>query len=262
MGRELSHAEVNDLLGAYALDALDPGEHEAVDSHVQGCPACLAEVAEHREVVGLLTPGWARPPAGLWEKIAASLEESPPPLDLAPVIAMKPPAAGRRAGGPAPRRFNVGVGIAAMVSVAAAAMIGFLGVRVADDRQRISDLETATPAEQLRRSADAARDDPGARTVRLASTDGQRTAEAVVLRDGTGYLLDSNLPRLPDDRTYQLWAVVGTTTISVGVLGPEPTIVPFKMAGDISALAITAEQAGGVVSSRQTPVVLGPVQTA
>jgi hypothetical protein len=37
MGRELSHAEVADLLGAYALDALEPAELQVVDRHVQGC---------------------------------------------------------------------------------------------------------------------------------------------------------------------------------------------------------------------------------
>ena len=129
MGRELSHEEITGLLGAYALDALEPGELQTVDRHVQDCKTCLAEVAEHREVAGLLTPGWAQPPAGLWEKIAASLEEVPPPLNMAPVIAMKPaqPRTAER-----PRR-SFGTGIAAMVAVAAVAMIGFLGIRVADN---------------------------------------------------------------------------------------------------------------------------------
>ncbi|MDQ4069764.1 MAG: zf-HC2 domain-containing protein, partial [Actinomycetota bacterium] len=90
MGRELTHEEATDLLGAYALDALEPAEHQEVDRHVQRCPACRAEVAEHREVAGLLTPGWEKPPPGVWGKIAASLEEAPPPLDMAPVIALKP----------------------------------------------------------------------------------------------------------------------------------------------------------------------------
>src|SRR5687767_20703 len=109
MGRELSHAEVVDLLGAYALDALEPAELQAVDRHVQGCRACRAEVAEHREVAGLLTPGWGKPPAGLWDRIATSLEEKPPPLDLAPVIAMKPPAPPRTIGAGAGRQERRGV---------------------------------------------------------------------------------------------------------------------------------------------------------
>lgn len=251
MGRELSHEEVTDLLGAYALDALDPAEHQAVERHVEGCPACRREVAEHREVAGLLTPGWGTPPARVWDRIAASLEETPPPLDLAPVVAMKP----RQAPAAKPRR-SFGAGIAAMVAVAAVAVIGFLGVRAVDDR---GELDYAAELEQ---SVDAVRADPGARTVQLASTDGRRSAEAVVLPDGTGYLVNSNLPALSRERTYQMWAVVGAAKISVGVLGPEPKIVPFKMHGDVSALAITEEMAGGVVASRQDPVVLGQLRRA
>jgi hypothetical protein len=263
MGRELSHAEVVDLLGAYALDALEPAELQAVDRHVQGCAACLAEVAEHREVAGLLTPGWAQPPAGLWDRIAASLEEAPPPLDLAPVIAMKPRTAAPLApAGSGSGRRRLGVGIAAMVAVAAVAMIGFLGVRVADDRRRLDRVTDQAYSSQLTQSVNAALADPGARKVDLVSTDGYRTAQAVVLPDGTGYLVKSNLPSLGQDRTYQLWAVVGAAKISVGVLGPEVHALPFKMDGNVSALAITEETAGGVVASRNDPVVVGKVQTA
>ena len=249
MGRELSHADVADLLGAYALDALEPAELQAVDRHVHSCPACLAEVAEHREVAGLLTPGWGAPPPGVWEKIAASLEDAPPPLDLAPVLAMKraesrgAPAARRQ-----PGRRTIGAGIAAMVAIAAVAVFGFLGLRASDD---------GPYGKQLGRSIEAALADPGSRQVNMVSPDGFRSAKAVVLPDGTGYVVESNLPALPDDRTYQLWAVIGAAKISVGVLGSEPRTVPFKMDGPVSALAITEETAGGVVASRADPVVLG-----
>jgi len=50
MGRELSHVEVVDLLGAYALDALEGDEREAVERHVAQCASCTAEIADHREV--------------------------------------------------------------------------------------------------------------------------------------------------------------------------------------------------------------------
>jgi hypothetical protein len=255
MGRELSHTDVADLLGAYALDALEPAELQAVDRHVQGCQACLAEVAEHREVAGLLTPGWSKPPPGLWDRIAASLEESPPPLDLAPVIAMKPRPPGRQA---APRR-SFGAGIAAMVAVAAVVMIGFLGFRAVDLGG--DNTPGGTYAQELQRSVNAALAAPDSRKVDLVSADGYRTVQAVVLPDGTGYLVKNNLPALADERTYQLWAVVGTSAISVGVLGPEPKIVPFKMDGAVSALAITEEGAGGVISSKKDPVVQGRIQS-
>ncbi len=261
MGRDLTHEEVTDLLGAYALDALEPAEHDAVDRHLRGCPACRAEVADHREVAGLLTPSWEKPPAGLWEKIAASLEEAPPPLDMAPVIAMKPREAGERQPERRPRR-TFALKIAAMVAAAAVAMAGFLGIRAVDDGRGGDQVAAGAHAEQLRQSLDAALEDPNARTVELASTDGRRTARAVVLPDGTGYLVNSNLPTLNSERTYQLWAVVGSSAISVGVLGPDPQVVPFKMGGNVSALAITEEVAGGVVSSRERPVVVGRLQSA
>ena len=256
MGRELSHEEVGGLLGAYALDALEPAELQTVDRHVLRCESCLAEVAQHREVAGLLTPGWAKPPAGLWDRIAASLEEAPPPLDLAPVIAMKP-ARARVADKP---RRSIGMGVAAMVAVAAVAMIGFLGIRVADDRRRIDQLAGGAHVDELRRSANAAVADPSARKVDLVSTDGYRNAQAVVLPDGTGYMVSSNLPALAVERTYQLWALVGTSRISVGVLGTEALVAPFKVGRDVWALAITDEAAGGVETTKKDPVVLGRIQ--
>jgi anti-sigma factor RsiW len=248
MGRELSHDDVADLLGAYALDALEPAELQAVDRHVHSCPSCLAEVAQHREVAGLLTPGWGAPPPGVWDKIAASLEDAPPPLDLAPVLAMKPGQSRRATAKREPSRRTIGVGIAAMVAVAAAAVFGFLGLRGSED---------GPYGKQLGRSVEAALAAPGARRVDMLSPDGFRTAKAVVLPDGTGYVVETNLPALPNDRTYQLWAVVGSAKVSVGVLGSQPKVVPFKMDGPVSALAITEETAGGVVSSRADPVVLG-----
>lgn len=258
MGRELSHVEVVDLLGAYALDALEPAELQLVDRHVQGCQACMAEVADHREVAGLLTPGWAKPPAGLWEKIAASLEEVPPPLNLAPVIAMKP-SQGRTISKP---RLGISTGIAALVAIAAVAMIGFLGIRVADDRQRITQLAGGVHADEITRSANAALADPGARKVNLVSTDGQRSAEAVVLADGTGYLVKNNLPELGAERTYQLWALVGTSRVSIGVLGQKVDVVPFKMGDSVLAIAITEENRGGVETTKKDPVVVGRIQDA
>ncbi len=259
MGRDLTHPEASELLGAYALDALDTGECEAVEAHLASCLACTTEVARHREVAGLLTPGYAVPPPGVWERISAALEEVPPPLTLAPVRA-EPPAPPSNVVPLRPRSRRIGTGIAAMVAVAAVAMIGFLGVRVSNDGRRIDELAGAqAPADQLQRSARAAVAAPDARLVELSSTDGARTAEAVLLRDGTGYLVKHNLPTLASDQTYQLWALVGTSKISVGVLGSQPDVVAFKYSGDAWALAITQEKAGGVETTRRDPVVVGRV---
>ncbi len=257
MGGELSHSEVVDLLGAYALDALEGDERAAVERHAGLCRSCMDEIVDHREVAGLLTPGWAKPPVGLWEKISAALEEVPPPLNLAPAMAMKPGAASMTTSASPPRRRNIATGVAAMIAIAAVTVVGFLGFRVADDNRLLGQLAIGQHGEELQRSVNAALAEPQARKVALRSEDGTSTAEAVVLTDGAGYLVRSNLPTLPADRTYQLWALVGTSRISVGVLGSELRISSFKMDGDVWALAITDEAAGGVESSKRNPIVLG-----
>jgi anti-sigma factor RsiW len=68
-----SHEELAELLGAYALDAVDDDEALAIEEHLAGCPRCRAEVAMHREVVAMLGNAGGVAPEGVWERIAAEL---------------------------------------------------------------------------------------------------------------------------------------------------------------------------------------------
>ena len=77
---DLSHDQIEDLLGAYALDAVEAAEQETVTAHLRTCPRCRAEVEAHREVAGMLGNAGAAAPDGLWDRIAASIEgEAPRP---------------------------------------------------------------------------------------------------------------------------------------------------------------------------------------
>ena len=259
MGRELNHTEAAALLGAYAVDALDGDELEQIERHLRDCGACQIEVAEHREVVAYLVPGSARAPEGLWDRIAGSLEEVPPPLTMpaAPVMASPAPPAPVIPIDRARRRFGPSRIGAAVAAVAAVTAIGILGLQVVDGNRRIDDLRALAPASELDRTVKAAVADPTGRRIELASTDGRLKADTVLLPDGTGYLVSSNLPELGAGRTYQLWALVGTSKVSVGVLGAQPGPAGFKAAGEAWGLAITEEMSGGVVSSSNDPVVVG-----
>ena len=54
--------EYSELLGAYALDAVDPDERDRIELHLTECPRCRAEVADHREVAAFLAqPGGSAP---------------------------------------------------------------------------------------------------------------------------------------------------------------------------------------------------------
>ena len=67
----LAHEDIQELLGAYALHAVDPDEAEVVERHLEGCPRCRAEVEGHREVATLIGNSGGDAPDGLWDRIAS-----------------------------------------------------------------------------------------------------------------------------------------------------------------------------------------------
>lgn len=249
----MTHIELEELLGAYALDAVSPEEAEAVELHLRECPRCRDEVVTHREVVALLAQVGAAAPEGVWQRIAGSLEEAPPKLDMARVVAMRP-----RAARYAPRWRTA----AAATAAVAASVIGVLGVKLVDQDRRLRTLTAAVEGRSLEDTAMAALVDSEARRVSLKALDGKLMGEAVMLSDGSGYLLRPNLPDLPADQTYQLWALVGDTRISLGVLGRESAVSAFRATTEVRALAITIEAAGGVSTTEKPPVVMGWVPDA
>jgi anti-sigma-K factor RskA len=241
-----THENVEELLGAYALDAVPEDERRLVEEHLAACEVCRTEVMEHRETAAILSGG-AAAPLGVWDRIASGLQASAPPgLQAA-------------RGGRAPRRIGRWTtGIAAAAAVAA--IVG-LGARVVEQDRLLDRVTGATQDQKLARAADAALRDPEARRVTLRSADGVVRVEGVLLPDGTGYLVRHNLRPLPPGRTYQLWALEDAAPISAGVLGPNPDVVAFSVDPRVGGLAITVENAGGVVSSENDPLAVGELQS-
>lgn len=246
MASQLTHADIQELLGAYAIDAVDAEEATVIEAHLVDCPRCRGEVAEHREAATLLSFTGASAPDGVWSRIAADLDEAPPPLAMLPQLPVRRP---------------VTRWLAAAAAVAAA-VIGVLSVQVVRQNDRIDQLASISDQHGLDQAAAAAAVTPKARTVYLQSNDGAHVVDAVVLPDGHGYLVRADLPTLGRDQTYQLWGVIGAQTISLGVLGSDPTITPFRAVGPLTSLAITAEHTGGAVAPTTSPIVQGFVTTA
>ncbi|MGH3114717.1 MAG: zf-HC2 domain-containing protein, partial [Gaiellaceae bacterium] len=144
------HEAVEDLLGAYALDAVPEDERRLVEEHLDVCEACRREVMEHRETVALLSGG-STAPAGGWDRIAAELEPSSPVTLEAGREARRP----RRI-----RRWAIGIAAAA-----AAVAIVSLGVTVVEQDRRLDRLAGASEEQALLQAAEAARRDPAARPV-------------------------------------------------------------------------------------------------
>lgn len=249
----LSHEEIEGLLGAYALDAVEPDEAEQVERHLATCPRCRSEVAGHREVAAMLGNTGADAPEGLWDRIAGQLEEEPPPMRVAvtgpatEVVSLSERRSARRA--------RIGI---AIVGAAAALAIGVLGVEVVRQQDKLDTFEEVVAEDSRARAANLALTDPDAVTADLQSVDGSVTGSVVVLPDGTGYLLAHDLSSLDGTDTYQLWGKTDSGLISLGLLGGEvDEVVPFQAGDHIDAVAITAEAAGGVVTPQSAPVVTG-----
>lgn len=248
MNFEPQHHEIEDLLGAYAINALDPDERLLVTGHLAACHACRAEVDCHHEVTALLASSEAAPD-DVWASIINALEEAPPPLDLAPVVNISE----RR-----PRSVRI---LTAVTTVAAVA-IAVLGFRLVDQDRRLDGMQTAMAAGDLRGAALAATANPAAIKVDLRSPEGPAAAQAILLPDGRGYLLADGLPGLAPDRTYQLWALIDGQRISAGTLGTQPKTAAFHASGKVAGFAVTEEQAGGVVASKHSPILVGWARSA
>ena len=223
----MTHDETMELLGAYALDAVDPDEAAAIEDHLRDCPRCRAEVAEHRETAAFLAHAGADAPDGLWTRIADS-------IDAPNVVPMTPRLEGRR--GASWSRLTT-----PLIGAAAAAVIAVLGLQVRSQGERLDEL--------------AAGSMPDVEEVVELVGDGVRVP-VLLDADGRAWLQGSALPALARGRTYQLWGKHGDELVSVAVLGREPGVVSFD-ASDYALLAITDEEAPGVVRSRRAPVAAG-----
>jgi anti-sigma factor RsiW len=240
MARRLTPDEIEGLLGAYALGAIDDDERVQVEAYVADHPAAAEELEHLQDAAVWLAVSGAPASRDLWDKISAATKPEPAPLRLP-----DRPRESRTQSWFTPRRV---LALAAALVVVLAIGIGIVVSR--DESGSQSDLAAAIAAAQFSNDA---------RRIHLETPSGDARAEAIMLRNGTGFLVSADLPKLADDRTYQLWGIDGSTVVSLGVLGPELGPSAFKFVGTPKALAITEEVAGGVGQSENPPVVSGRV---
>jgi len=259
----MTHEEISELLGAYALDATGPDERDQVEAHLAECPRCRAEVASHLEMAALLGSAGAEAPPGLWEKIAASLGTVPAsddggpqpprltgPASVVPLRSDRPPLGGRRC-----------LAAWATVVVAAAAVVAFLGVEVAQLHSQVTTLRAQMASAGLKEAELAANAAPH-RTISLALADHQPAATVIVQPTGGAFWEWSSLANLPASKTYQLWGLVSGRAVSLALVGARPDQVDyFTVQPGTTQLMVTAEPEGGTTGPT-TPVVASGVVPA
>lgn len=235
------HEQVESLLGAYALDAVDADERRLVDEHLVSCARCRTEVADHLEVAAALA-GSEPVPEGLWDRIATKIGDEPPP-DVLPLERFRPAAEARRAERAPGRRLALLVAAA----VAVAFVVGGAVFTIAEQDQEIDDL--AAKVDQAQAGSEV-------RVAELVDADGTTTVSAVVEGD-RGYVLAEGLEPLDAGLTYQLWGISDGRARSLGLLGDTPSLETFEVQEGVTTLAITRERSPGATQPTSDPLVAG-----
>lgn len=239
------HATVDELLAAWALDAVDDLERARVERHLRACGECRAQADQLLATAAALADELpAVPPrAGLRDDVLALIEatpqeELPASTDMAERTAGA--ATHDRVGAPTGgatrrghRRDRLGWRMA-VVGAAAAAVLGLAGtVAFLELGSRIGALEDdvesalALAAEDSTRTWEAAADDVRLRV--LAGDDG-----AYVLSDGLATL---------DEGSWVLWGIEDGTPVQLGMLGPGRDAVALAASpATLDAVAVSFEQ--------------------
>ncbi len=272
MDRIMSHAEVEELLGAYAVHALEADEFAVVEEHLGGCDSCTAEVERHLDAAsafGMTELEETSPDAShVWHRITTAVRAEPQqttnaisdamtdvksdvksetivaPMaasvaSIAPVLRLDAARESKRADR---SKWKIAIGSAvAAVVIAVPITLAAVG--------------TSSPS--LAALAKTAAKQSGASTVVLLDGKGTRVGDVVVTASGQGYVRADSLPILSDDKTYQLWTLDKGTPVSAGLLGTNPKVSAFSARRDVEAFAISVEPKTGSAAPTSTPVAVG-----
>ena len=229
-----------DLLEAFALDALEPAEEQAVADHVERCETCSEIVEDNWRVLGSMAesiPAVA-PPAGLRSRVMDSIDQPPVETQRVSVSRRRPARSWSRVTWVSSSRLVRQLGpvaaVLALVVVAFSVVINFQMSGEMDDvqsenlqlRQQLDQSMATTSA--LARTSDTvshmqgnlqrwqetsyALAQPGNRELVLspAHPDVDSTGVVVLSEDGReAILMASDLDPLTPDSVYHVWLTKG-----------------------------------------------------
>ncbi|MEU7064656.1 anti-sigma factor [Streptomyces sp. NPDC046161] len=224
------------LSGAYALDALDPAEHEAFARHLASCPLCVQEVREFSATAA---------------RLGSAVALAPPPAMRAAVLAridtvrQQPPV---RRGIVALRRRALPLALAACLAGATA-----LGAATLWQREQAREADRAV---HDLRELTGVLTAPDARTVTGRSVSGARAAVVVSAARDRAAFLGAGLPAAPDGKTYQLWFADDGVMRPAGLVDGGGATLMSGPVGRATAVGLTLEPAGGSAQPTSRPLVL------
>ncbi len=244
--------ELDALLGAYALDAVEPVEQRELDAYIANNPRARAEVDEMREaaaMLALVVNERQGAPASVWDNIQSAIES--PSLsasrDRASVTSLDSHQVDRdqRQRRQLPRQSWMLVAAATVIAVVLATVV----LRSGSNNPNSGGMNAAYNRVVAQHGH------------RINLTDAQHTttmADVVLRNDGTGYLRLHELAKPPLGMVYQLWVIptASTAPVSVGIVAGNARLTPVAITGSFAAVAMSVERAPGAVAP-STPVASG-----
>lgn len=253
---------------AYVLGELRGAERTAFEAHLDGCEGCAAEVRAMAGVLGALPHGvpLVEPPGGLRQRVldaAIAAREPSHVIPFAPKTGSAEPRQGTARGAAMAGWLAAAASLAVAVGLGVHSMNLQGRLTLAEDRLVSVEAQLQDSQERLQvsqretlstRASLAVLSAPDARDLRLAGqapAPGAR-ARAFLSRSRGVLFAATNLPSIPNDRTYQLWYLTPGAPVSAGLLRPDAdgsATVSFALppsTAEPTGLAVSIEPEGGV----------------
>ena len=258
----MTHEMHLESAAAYALGALDAGDRASFEAHLAECDECRKAVADYRNGAGLLVHAVAtgRPSDGDALRRRVVREASGVrPLSTAESL--------RSSRAEVRRPFAPWLAAAACLLIAVSSGVAWR--RTQREAERLTlDLASARAGIAARDSTIAAFFGPEVHVVSLSEP--QQKPQMRVFWNHTRNLFivtAFNVPRTPEGKTYQLWAMVkGKAPISMGTFktdaaGRATALLQVASsvidAGHIDDCALTVEPDGGSLQPTENPRLIG-----
>jgi hypothetical protein len=261
---QISCNEVSELAPALALDAVEPGQREGLEGHVQRCPSCAHELSELHEVTtqfALALPQ-REPPASLGERIMAVAASDSAHRETSLRLSVSPSRWSRLCS-PALSAVSLAAAIAALLWGAA------LQSQLGSAQHQAT--ETSAQLERLRGAYNTVIDvlaSPQTTVQDLQADETAAEAQGKVWIDhasGQGMMMARGLPGLSESQTYQVWLSNQAGRVSAGLLREyEDGVyylvlrVPGKLT-DYQRLGVTLEPIGGSPEPTGRRVIAGEI---
>jgi len=216
---DLSHAEIQELLGAYALGAIDETERAIIEAHLDTCESCRVELEEHRRLAETMRRHASR---------------------VSPLGSVEANGSARKGGTVAGRPPVGRWGIAAATAIVAL----LLGALFAGGEIRFNDVDAKMRRIELLERAQLAAADPAAILTALRTPSNEAVLTVVSRRaGGDSYAMNGVLPSLATGQTYQLWRVGTGGEAAAVALGRRPQAVGFSLPSGVTGFILTVETA-------------------